>query len=190
MQRLAVAALDIEDAGAHAVDTHDDRDALALLVHVLLDREHALPYCVPLGAVIDDARLAVEADGSTIPRWIADERRDAAVLAEVRERLALRALPPREVVLVPDHQAAAQGEVRLAVAGRRDERGRETLLVVNARRVHDRGELDEVDVSDGRWWGWPGCWRRSHRADAITLALRTTLATTAPRGHRPTALPA
>src|SRR5439155_6370694 len=170
MQRLAVAALDIEGAGAHAVDAHDDRDALALLVHVLLDLEHALPDRIALVARVDDARFAVEADGSTILRWIADERRNTAIPAEVCERLAFRALPPRQMVLVPDHQAAAQRQVRLAVAGRGDECGGQPLFVVDARGVHDLRELREVDRGDGRTWGRPGWWHRSHRGDANTDA--------------------
>src|SRR5207244_10551886 len=113
-----------------------------------------------------------------------DPHRDTLVLPEVRHGLAAGgALPPREVVSVQHHRAAAIRQVRRAVAGGRDQRCRERALVVGARVVHDLRKLSEVYAGDGRRTGRGSC---GHRRDAIrTLAVTSASATngTPPLGH-------
>src|SRR3954471_4020683 len=55
------APLYVVEPGAHAIDPHDNSEALLLRIPVLLDLQHALPDRVTLRPALDKPGLAVEA---------------------------------------------------------------------------------------------------------------------------------
>ncbi len=98
----------------------------------------------------DDARLAVEAQRSPVPRAVPHHDGYLWIRAHRGLGLGAAALPPRDVVGVPDHEAALERDVGPSVVRRRDHPGVLTALAVGPRVIHDLGELEQVDRGDRR----------------------------------------
>src|SRR2546428_1412667 len=118
-----LAALDVELPGAHTIDAHEYGDAVLLRIGVLLDLDDTFPHALAKRGIVDDARLAVEAQRSPVPRAVPHHDRDLWIRAHRGLGLCAAALPPREVVGVPDHEAALQRDVGPSVVRRRDHPG-------------------------------------------------------------------
>jgi hypothetical protein len=100
-----------------------------------------------------DPRFAVEAQASPVAHHVSHQHGRPRIRAHSGLGLGASALPPREMVGVPDHEAALQRDVGLAIIRRRDHAGALTAVAVGPGVVDDLGELREVDRGDGRGGG-------------------------------------
>src|SRR6266480_2858193 len=108
-------SLDVERTGTDAINANQNRDPLAVLVHVLLHLKHAVPDPLREFGIVDHSCLAVKAERALVSGRVANEHSDLRITRQGLVGLALRSLPPGEVIRVPDHEASLQGDVRLTV---------------------------------------------------------------------------